>query len=285
MTRTAQSVAFENQLQDISQLGSIGLFTRGLMPIPQSFGHPNESIAGAVNRLVPRFQLLLAGQILGSVLNSDTSNLNLDVQIEVAQSNQTLARGGTRGSRDLVIQHQDHDLNSLPSGSEVLIHVTNHEDRDLYISLLAIGSSGRITVLYPNDWNSPEEASRLASGESLTAPEHERPRNPQQDYCRNPSNDFHLCLTGRGYVEILTIASTRPLRDVLRGIQRIAEETNVPSRAPISLRDEDSLDVAENLLRDIDRQTRGDIQVRTARNAINVDQMAALSTMIQIVER
>lgn len=86
-------------------------------------------------------------------------------------------------------------------------------------------------------------------------------------------------------MEILTIASTRPLRDVLRGIQRIAEETNVPSRAPISLRDEDSLDVAENLLRDIDRQTRGDIQVRTARNAINVDQMAALSTMIQIVER
>lgn len=285
MTRTAQSVAFENQSQDISQLGSIGLFTRGLMPIPQSFGQPNESIAAAVNRLVPRFQLLLAGQILGSVLNSDTSNLNLEVQLEVAQSNQTLGRGGTRGSRDVVIQHQDHDLNSLPSGSEVLIHVTNHEDRDLYISLLAIGSSGRITVLYPNDWDSPEEASRLASGQSLIAPEHEGHRNPQQDYCRNPSEDFHLCLTGRGYVEILTIASTRPLRDVLRGIQRIAEETNVPSRAPISLRDEDSLDVAENLLRDIDRQTRGNIEVRTARNAINVDQMAALSTMIEIVER
>ncbi|WP_159787020.1 DUF4384 domain-containing protein [Sodalinema gerasimenkoae] len=284
MTRTAQALAVEQGSRDISQLASIGLFTRGLVPIPQSFGQPNESIAAAANRLVPRFQLLLAGQILGSVLNSDTSNLNLEVQVEVAQNNQTLARSGTRGSRDLVVQHQEHDLNRLPSGSEVLIHVTNHEDRDLYVSLLAIGSSGRITVLYPNDWDAPEQAARLTSGQSLIAPEHEGNRNPQRNYCTNPSGDFHLCLTGRGYVEILTIASTRPLRDALRAIARIAGETGLASRSPLALRDEDSLNVVEALLTDMNRYSRGDIEVRTARNAVNVNQMAALSTMIEIVD-
>lgn len=284
MTRIAQAAAFEQGSRDIAALASIGLFTRGLIPIPQSFGQPNESIAAAANRLVPRFQLLLAGQILGSVLNSDTSNLNLEVELEVAQSNQTLARGGTRGSRDLVVQQREHNLNSLPSGSEVLIQVTNREDRDLYVSLLAIGSSGRITVLYPNDWDAPEEAARLASGQSLTAPEHEGNRNPQRDYCRNPSDDFHLCLTGRGYVEILTIASTRPLREALRAIARIASDTGIARRAPLSLGDEDSLDVVETLLGDIDRHTRGDIEVRTTRNAVDVNQMAALSTMIEIVD-
>jgi hypothetical protein len=284
MTRTAQALAVEHGSRDISQLGSIGLFTRGLVPIPQSFGQPNESIAAAANRLVPRFQLLLAGQILGSVLNSDTSNLNLEVQVEVAQNNQTLARSGTRSSRDVVVQQRDHDLNRLPSGSEVLIEVTNHEDRDLYVSLLAIGSSGRITVLYPNDWDAPEQAARLASGQSLIAPEHEGGRNPQRNYCTNPSGDFHLCLTGRGYVEILTIASTRPLRDALRAIARIAGETGLPSRSPLALRDEDSLNVVKALLTDMNRYSRGDIEVRTARNAVNVNQMAALSTMIEIVD-
>jgi hypothetical protein len=284
MTRIAQAAAFEQGSRDIAALESIGLFTRGLIPIPQSFGQPNESIAAAANRLVPRFQLLLAGQILASVLNSDTSNLNLEVQVEVAQNNQTLARGGTRGSRDLVVQQREHNLNSLPSGSEVLIQVTNHEDRDLYVSLLAIGSSGRITVLYPNDWDAPEEAARLVSGQSLTAPEHEGHRNTQRDYCRNPSEEFHLCLTGRGYVEILTIASTRPLREALRVIARIAADTGIARRAPLSLGDEDSLDVVETLLGDIDRQSRGDIEVRTTRNAVNVNQMAALSTMIEIID-
>lgn len=287
MTPTGLTLAQENGVTSVGAVGSLGLFTPSLIPIRDSFGATTESVAAAVDRLRPQFQLLLAGRILGAVLNSDTSNLNVAVSIQpVRGSSRAVGITNSRGSRgpDLTVQRLDSDPLSLRSGQEITIQVTNQENRDIYVGVLAIGSSGRITVLHPTDWDAPEAASLLAAGQYLTAPELSAPRDASRDYCANPSEDFHLCLTGAGYVEILTIASTTPLRDVLRGLQQIASSRGTRSGDPVGLGANEALSVVTDLLGEFDRNTRADVEVRSGVQAVDVNQMAALSTMIEIVD-
>jgi hypothetical protein len=285
MTEEGLALAVAEQVQNVGTLGTLGLFTPGLVPLRDSFGPPGEAVETAVNRLVPQFQVLLAGRILRAVLNSDTSDLNMTVTVQPVVGD-AVGRGASRGSHstEMVTQRLDATIAPLTSGSEITITVTNHEDRRIYVGVLGIGSTGRITVLHPTDWSAPEDAALLEPGQSLTAPEHRLARDPGRDYCADPSDDFHLCLRGSGYVEMLTIASTEPLRDVLRAIQDIAGETLASRGQPISLREADTLNFVENLLVDIDRNTRGDVEVRGGVQAVDVTKMAAISTMIQIVE-
>ena len=53
---------------------------------------------------------------------------------------------------------------------------------------------------------------------------------------------------------------------------------------PIGLGAEDALYVVDALLGEPDRSTRGDIEVRSDRQAIDVTKMASISTIIQVVE-
>ena len=85
-------------------------------------------------------------------------------------------------------------------------------------------------------------------------------------------------------MELLTIASTTPLRDALRGIQQIADASRAVRGEPIGLGAEDALYVVDALLGEPDRSTRGDIEVRSDRQAIDVTKMASISTIIQVVE-
>ncbi|WP_204150667.1 hypothetical protein [Leptolyngbya sp. CCY15150] len=52
----------------------------------------------------------------------------------------------------------------------------------------------------------------------------------------------------------------------------------------IGLGAEDALYVVDALLGEADRSTRGDIEVRSDRQAIDVTKMASISTIIQVVE-
>ena len=286
MTEEGLALAAAESAQNVGELGSIGLFTPGLVPLRDSFGPVGEPVEVAINRLVPQFQVLLAGRILRSVLNSDTSNLNMTVTVQPIEG-EAVDQGGSRGSNgtEMVTQRLDAAVDPLRSGSEITITVTNQEDRSIYVGILGIGSTGRITVLHPTDWGAPEDAALLEPGESLTAPEHRRTRNPGRNYCDDPSEEFHLCLRGAGYVEMLTIASTEPLRDVLRAIQDIADETRATRGQPMSLREADTLNFVESLLGDLDRNTRGDFEVRGGVQAVDVTKTAAISTMIQIVDQ
>jgi hypothetical protein len=286
MTEAGLALAAAEGVQNVGRLGSIGLFTPGLVPLRDTFGAPDETVAQAVARLVPQFQLLLAGRILRSVLNSDTSDLKVDVVVQPVQGTTAVGRSLSRGSRspELIARRPDGAITALQSGTEIAVQVTNRENDEIHVGVLAIGSNGRITVLHPTDWDAPETASRLGRNETLVAPQQTLPRVPNRDYCENPSEDFHLCLRGSGYVEILTIASTSPLRDALRGIQQIAEEKQATRGQPVGLDDEDALTVVSDLLDEVDRNTRGDVDVRGGVRAVDVTKMAALSTMIQIVD-
>ena len=270
MTEASAAIAAAEPVEDPGALGSVGLFTVGLVAIPGSFGVPTESIAAAIERLNAQFKLLLAGRVLRSILNSDTSNLRVGVAVQPVNSTVAVGRSASRGSSDnLVAQRLDRVEEDLRSNTEIVVKVTNGELRNLYVAILAIGSDGYMALLHPTDWSAPESASLLEAGQALTF--------PQQGTDR-------LYLRGAGYVEILTLVSTSPLRNGLRGLQQIAEKTDTRSGTPLVLAGDDSLDAIETLLGDIDRATRGNQPHREGTQQVDTTQLAALSTMIHIVE-
>ncbi|MBD2259323.1 caspase family protein [Pseudanabaena sp. FACHB-2040] len=284
MTEAGRAIATAEAVRNVGEIGSIGLFTPGLVAIRDSFGEPNEPIAAGIERLNAPLKLLLAGRVLRSVLNSDTSNLSVNVAVQPVDSAVAVGRSASRGSQEgLVAQRLDGPVRELRSGTEIVVNVTNAEDRNLYIGILAIGGSGRITVLHPTDWDAPESESLLEPGQSVMIPRQELSRDRNRNYCADPSEAFHLCLSSSGYAEILTIASTSPLRDALRGLQQIAEENQTRSGNPIGLQNDEPVDVVENLLGDIDRNTRGDVEVRGGARGVDTTKLAALSTLVRIV--
>ncbi|MGF1518958.1 MAG: caspase domain-containing protein [Nodosilinea sp.] len=285
MTEQGLAIATAEAVSDVGELGSIGLFTPGLMALRASFGEPGEPVAEAIQRLNPTLKLLLAGQVLRSVLNSDTSNLNVEVVVQPVDSALAVGRSASRGNQGgVVAQRLEGAVQALRSGSEIVVTVANGEPRNLYVAILAIGSSGSMAVLHPTDWDSPESEPLLEPGQQLAIPRQELGRDPNRDYCANPSEAFHLCLSSSGYAEILTLVSTSPLRDALRGLKQIAAANNTRSGDPIGLQNDDPVNVIDTLLGDIDRTTRGEVTVRGGVRGVDTTQLAALSTLIQVVE-
>ncbi|MBE9157946.1 caspase family protein [Nodosilinea sp. LEGE 06152] len=286
MTEQGLEIAAAEAVRNVGELGSIGLFTPGLVALRASFGEPGESMADAVQRLNPTLKLLLAGQVLRSLLNGDTSNLNVDVAVQpvngpVIASRSASSRGGNSGE---IAQRLDGSGQALRSGSEIVVTVTNGEFRSLYVAVLAIGSSGSMSVLHPTDWDAPESESLLEPGQQLDIPRQGPGRDPNRNYCSDPSRAFHLCLSSSGYAEILTLVSTSPLRDALRSLQQIAAANNTRSGDPIGLQNDDPVNVVETLLGDIDRTTRSSVSLRGDVHGVDTTQLAALSTLIRVVE-
>jgi hypothetical protein len=80
------------------------------------------------------------------------------------------------------------------------------------------------------------------------------------------------------------LASTEPLRDALKGLQQIAEGTQARSGDPLSLEEDEPVEVMNGLLGDIDRMTRADINVRGGIRGVDTQKLAALSAIIKVVE-
>lgn len=82
--------------------GRYGLFTRGGVPIVDSFGSADESVSAALRRLRPRLESLLALKLLHLTLNPNSSYLGFQARINVQPSNQadsfTLFQTSTRRS-------------------------------------------------------------------------------------------------------------------------------------------------------------------------------------------
>lgn len=234
-------------------VGSIGLFTSGLEPIAPTFGSTDqEMVAAAIDRLRPRLKSLLAGRILQLAVGSDGAK-RLNVATAVVPAGGATAMAATR----------------FKTGTNIQVKVRNAEQRNLYMAVLVIGSSGKITVLYPY-WEAPEDAALLKPGQELAVPQ------------AGDSYEFGLKGSG-GFLEVMTIASTKPLRDALKGIQAIARGRGIGTRSLVPL-EEDSLAVVGDLLGDFDRHTReADIEVKGNVRAVDATQMTAISTLIQVV--
>ncbi|MEM1395643.1 MAG: DUF4384 domain-containing protein, partial [Cyanobacteria bacterium P01_H01_bin.150] len=187
----------------------------------------------------------------------------------------TIASRGAEES-GLATQRIKTTLQTLKPETEIKVHVKNQENRNLYIAVLVIDSSGNIVLLYPSDYNSPEDASLVKPGEKLVVP----------PTTVNPENDFKFVVQGpSGFLELLILASTEPLRNALRGIKQIARSRGTRSGDPLAFTEEESVTAMASLLGDLDDTTRASIaSVRGDVRGVDTTQLAALSATIEVAE-
>lgn len=241
---------------------SIGLFTAsGLRPLQESFKTANESVENAVERLRPRLKAILASQLLTAMTGSDVATIsrNPDLKVSVDIVPVTGSSGG--GSANLRIF-------KMPPGAksaQAELRVVNNDKRNLYVAVLSFNSNGSLSFLYPPKSNEPEIAALLGKGKAA------------------PSRAIVLTPPA-GFVELMTLVSTEPVRDMLLALQRIAETSQLSDGSPITVRGEDSLSLFADLLNGLDNNTRSGITLPRDVAVVNKKQFTAVSTIVQIVE-
>jgi hypothetical protein len=270
MTEVALEQARQRGVTDIGELGSLGLLTSALIPVPGTFGEVNEPSEQAIARLRPRLKALLAGRILGAITNSNTSGLKVAAEIKAVGDRGGGGRIGSRGLQEAgLLVPTEVSAQTFQVGTEIQIKVQNQEDRNLYIGVLVIGSNGDLVVLHPVNWDSPETAALVGAGKSLTAPQ----------------GEFQFIVQGpSGFFELLILASTTPIRNALRGLQRIARGRGLRSGDPLGLEANEPVAVLDDLLGDLDQATRASVALKQGSRGVDPNQLAALSTIVEVVE-
>jgi hypothetical protein len=283
-TESVLSQAPQSRAVAAIPVGSLGLFTAGLSPVSDSFGRVGENPASAVNRLRPRMKMLLAGKILGSILEGEASEVKVAATVEPVGGRGQGDTFGSRGAReaDLISQSIDTANSKFNAGTNIQVRIQNEENQNLYIAVLVIASNGTIVVLHPTTWDAPETASLVGAKESIIVPKR----------TGNPEEDFQFTVQGpSGFFELLVLASTEPLRDALKGLQQIARSRGIKSGNPLALdarsrssEEPDQVTVMGGLLGDLNRMARGTIIATRGGRKVDSKRLAALSTIVEVVE-
>jgi hypothetical protein len=137
------------------------------------------------------------------------------------------------------------------------------------MAVIGIGSDGNMAVLFPSaDWNAPSDASLVAQKEAIVI----------------GKDDFDVQINGTGVAQILVLASASPLRNALKGLQRIASSRGV--RSGMLPLEQEAANAVEDLLAEFDTNSRSAASFATpskARKAISTDQLAAISIALEVV--
>jgi hypothetical protein len=262
------------QQQGISNLppvDAIGLFTAGREPVPDSFDRAGESVEEAIQqRLRSRLKSLLAARILQMLVTGESSPLNVTVEIKSLDNgvgNSVSSRGNQEFFNKQVIKTEQ-----FKAGTNIQVLVKNNEASNLYISIVLIESNGDLVVLFPLDWDAAEDAAYVASGDEIAVPK--------------PDDKYKFRLKGpSGTMEVLVLASVKPVRNALKGLQNIARGRNVGRGNPLGLSEDESINVIDNLLGDLDEMTRAGIDIiPKGIQAVDTKQLAAISGIIQVTE-
>jgi hypothetical protein len=276
--------AYRQQLQStqaaaLPEVGSLGLFTPALELIPDSFGSKSETVTAAIARLHSKLNSLLAAHIIKTALNTNSSRLNIVASMQPEQGGSVLANSFTiRGGQSApgVLRNSP----KLPLKTAVQLQVTNNESSELYVSVLVIDPTGDISVVFPNDWATKEEATLVRAGQTLKIPD-------------SSKDNFRLVTQEpKGVAEVLILASRTPLRKALLTLRNIAATRPEPKRGgPVTLsssaQQNEAGEVIDDLLDDLTGGTRG-----TARNStpssssdrsIGTNQLAALSITFEVI--
>ncbi|OUC15177.1 MAG: hypothetical protein B0A82_08330 [Alkalinema sp. CACIAM 70d] len=267
---------------DIPEVNSVGLFSIGLEPIPDSFARANESVKDAIQRLRNKLKLLLALRLLKMTLNTTSSQLKViaNLQRVSKQSGEGLgvaAQAFTARSGQATPQGQQGITNAavrlenqVRVNEYVQIVVKNQEDRDLYMGVLVMSPDGSLDVLFP--WTDQAGAAIVKAGEMLQIPTDEAMKK------YDASLKFNRPL---GWAELLVVASTVPIERALKPLKALANENRSQRRSESQLADKAEVAIGR-LLEDLAGGTRSGRLLGGVRR-LDVQQMAALSVMFEIV--
>ncbi|MEM7553099.1 MAG: caspase family protein [Cyanobacteria bacterium P01_A01_bin.84] len=244
------------KIPNIPKVGSLGLFLPTLEEIiPNSFQNPNETVDGALKNLTSKFKSLLAARIVKQILgNTKTSKLKVTASMNIADTGSIVSetfpvrgfdkdKGANPTTPAKPINLTDENIPKLPIGTQVTFQIENQESIPLYVSILVIDAAGDMAVIFPNNWTVSGGAALLAAGEKRIIP---------------VKDDGFKLTVGEpfGVTEALIIASTSPLRTSLKALKDIARSRG-KTRGAFSPRGEESLDITDKLLADLDAGTRG----------------------------
>ncbi|HEY9874439.1 MAG TPA: caspase family protein [Candidatus Obscuribacterales bacterium] len=269
---TNDNQKFQKQsTSELPPVGSIGLFTPALELIPGSFGETDEMVDAAVTRLKSKFKSLIAARLVKTILNTGSSRLNVTASMNRADSDcQTYAtvytvRGSGQGKRatpELACNSQSSLVSNLklPLGTPVKFKVTNGENKTLYMCVLVIDPEGEITVVFPNRWSATEDAALVEAGETREIPQ------------KGTDKFQFLVAKPLGRVEVLVIASSKPLKETLLALRSIATRGD-RSSGPVSLRGEEPAELTRGL--------RGDLQFDT--DSPDTHHLAAMSITFEAI--
>lgn len=272
MGRDAREQANKIGMTNLPPDGSLCLFTPGPVPVPDSWHKDfiRETVIEAVDRLKPRFKMLLAGHILKYVLNTDTSDVNVNVNVIPSSGRGVRSRFGSRSATETDNEEQSlsESTQTLLANSEIRIEVVNNEDRGLYIAVIVVSSAGDLNILYPLSPNAAEASALISSKDTLIVPNISEPPFAVQ----GPT----------GFLELLVIASTAPLQDALKALEQVARSRG--DTQLINLEPDEAVEVVESLLRDLDHSSRGEGGYNGPNRGVDTTQLAAISAVFGVVE-
>ncbi len=262
LTAPYQRKLQQQQVANLPATDSIGLFTEGLEPVPESFGELGETVTKAVERLEPKLKALLAARILKMTLNANASELDMEVSMNlVEQPNQPLARTSTGRARNNRRELGQSYSKKLPLNQLFQFRVTNRESSALYFTTLLIDSTGGLVVIFPYQWPTSQESMRLEPNQTLLI------GDPKQ---------LQLKAIQKGTGEALVIASRSPLKNAAKTLAVLATELK-RSEGPMELRE--PVDVIGDLLDDL-RSDRGGLGVES--RPVSASEMATLSITFEV---
>ena len=238
---------------------SVGLFSPTQEPLMvESFGAPGEDLAAALSRrLRPQLTSLLVGRMLALMVNQTASQLNVSLSVDHQGSRSgTTTRGGS-DSAIIIPRFTAQGIEQIPVGNRLTITVTNHEAIPLHLGLLAIDAAGEVTVLFPPPSDDPDI--------DLVTPRGTVPL-PQL-----------RAVEPYGIAQLLVIASPSPLQTALRTLRRIASTLRGSSNE--AKPDE----VMRDLFAPLDSRRSGSEVSPTGNRLLDVNAVAALSLMFEIV--
>ncbi|MGB3786576.1 MAG: caspase family protein [Phormidesmis sp.] len=249
---------------DLPPVNTISLFSPALDPTPASYGRVDETVTSAVNRLKPQLKLLLVNKVLKALSNT-SSSLPVSGEIFTVGGGPSVPLSGSEASaRSLAT-----DIEPFVAGSKLRVRVTNSDPTEsLYLSCLVIDPAGKMTVVYPYEWDAPEDA-------SLIPPDSE-------EIIPRPEEGKAFEVGGAGFLEVMTIASTGSLRNALRGLQEISRSAD--GYVPVG--GDDSLGFLGSLLSDFDNISRaatfGVVDADSNTRVVDGGAIAISSTVIEV---
>ncbi|MEO0825001.1 MAG: caspase family protein [Cyanobacteria bacterium J06642_9] len=261
-TEENRQTLMAQRVEDLPPVGSLGLFNPLLEPLPAAFDQPSESIEDAIARLQPRFKSLYITRILHLLLNAETSRLNISVSVKQSRGRGVPILATTPRSRGETLQPTllTEAIEEIPVETQIELVLKNGEAQDLYMSLLVIDAHGEVTVLFPYDWDAPEDQALVQAGEEVPFP-------------------TIRAIPPEGITELLVIASNSQLRQALKTMQRLAPASH---RGAIPLTEPGEVMAA--LLDDLSTQ-RGEPSAENQQRQMDTGQVAAVSLLYRVVAK
>ena len=277
MTNQRYQELQKQRVPNLPPVGSLGLFYPSLDKIlPYSFKDGNETIPDAVKRLKSKFKSLLAARIVKYMVgNTNTSRLKVSASMNIAENQRLVSqtftvRGGNRKKPPAKITNDG--IPKLRIGTQIIFQVENQESIPLYVTVLVIDAAGNMAVIFPNqNWVAPEGVALVKPGQKLII--------GKDDGLRLTTNE------PLGVTEALILASTSPLRESLKALQRVAKRGG-KAKGAIAPENDEFLGIADTLLTDLDNSTRSGKQgddLATSVRGVDTKKLAAMAITLEVV--